>query len=171
MNSPKVLLAGLVLATGFAMTGVAQAAPQDNRCWGEAARGLAQFDSPNVGEGDHGGGMGMHSRSRNAADINGGFRNSTNFFAGAPGDTGQPRLGVGNATRDVHGVAPGDGGQGVHATNNGTQFSQVADPVTGDALATPNPDGTFTRNDTPSGGLIECSIDVEPTIPITVIGN
>ena len=76
--------------------------------------------------------MGSHSRSRNAADINGGFRNSDNPFAGDPTSDGQPRLGVGNATRTVHNAdGPRKGGQGVHAVNNSNGFTEVADAVTG----------------------------------------
>ena len=76
--------------------------------------------------------MGAHSRSQTAADNVGGFANSTNPFG-----QDQPRAGVGNVSGGFpHGVAPGDGGNGQHAVNNGQGFSTVIDPVTGEAIPT-----------------------------------
>jgi hypothetical protein len=131
---------GLCIALGCAGSAYAQsttpAAPL-NQCWGQVATGLAQYDSPNYDSTTmNGGSMGMHSRSATAADINGGFA-TTGFVQ-------QPRSGVGNVSTDVHGVAPGDGGNGQHAINNGS-LSQFIDPVT----------GTFMRG---AGEPIECSL-------------
>jgi hypothetical protein len=129
------------------------ASPQDpskggqmNRCWGEIASGLAQFDSPNVDEDDRGGGMGMHSRSGTAAAKNGGFANNPIV------PIGQPRTGVGNVSKGApHNTHPGDGGNGQHAVNNGEGFATVLDPVT----------GTPMRG---AGEPIECSLDVEQAV-------
>jgi hypothetical protein len=105
---------------------------QINQCWGQIASGLAQFDSPNVTSDMNGGGMGMHSRSSQGATNNGGFANSP--FGFGPGS----REGVGNVSAGApHNTSPGDGGNCQHAVNNGTVFSQIADPVTGTLLANP----------------------------------
>jgi hypothetical protein len=77
-----------------------------------------------------------------AADLNGGF--ATN------GLIQQPRSGVGNVSTDVHGVAPGDGGNGEHAVNNGL-LAQFIDPAT----------GSFTAG---AGQPIECSLP-DPELP------
>jgi hypothetical protein len=76
--------------------------------------------------------MGAHSRSETAADLNGGFANSTNPFG-----QNQPRSGVGNVSEDVHGVPPGDGGNGIHAANNGEILTALVNPVTGAAVTDP----------------------------------
>jgi hypothetical protein len=83
--------------------------------------------------------MGQHSRSTQAADINGGFASSDNAFGitlsdNTDGSTG--RLGVGNASaapRDVggHETAPGDGGNGQHALDNAGPLSSTLNPVNG----------------------------------------
>lgn len=133
-------------AAASLMAGMHAAAtePSDNRCWGEIAAGLAQYDSPNVTSDMNGGAMGMHSRSEQGADINGGFASS--------GFIGQPRAGVGNVSSGApHNTAPGDGGNGQHAVNNGEFFSTFIDPVT----------GTFMGG---TGEPIECSLDVDPNI-------
>lgn len=136
----------LALVCAFATESTAQTQPSDNRCWGEVVSGLAQYDSPNVTSDMHGGPMGMHSRSQEAASINGGF--ATNSIV--PVD--QPRSGVGNVSAGApHFTAPGDGGNGQHAVNNGEVFVPIIDPVT----------GTFMGG---AGEPIECSLDVEPNI-------
>jgi hypothetical protein len=77
--------------------------------------------------------MGSHSRSTTAADINGGFADSTD--GGGPtfnelNDEGNHgRDGVGNVSDDDH-AHPGDGGNGVHAESNGA-LAEVFDPVDG----------------------------------------
>jgi hypothetical protein len=101
---------------------------QNNKCWGQTASELAKQSDPSV----NGGGMGAHTRSETAADINGGFANSTNPFG-----QDQPRSGVGNVSTDVHGVHPGDGGNGIHAANNGQVLTAFANPVTGAAVTDP----------------------------------
>jgi hypothetical protein len=83
MTAPWRILSGaaaVALGLGFATT-VWAASPQDsstggqeNKCWGQTASQLGQQSDPSV----TGGGMGAHSRSETAADINGGFANSTN---------------------------------------------------------------------------------------------
>jgi hypothetical protein len=104
------------------------AEPQDNRCWGEVASQLAQAESA---DGLKGGGMGLHSRSGTAADINGGFANSDNPF----GQT-QPRAGVGNVSAGApHNTHPSEGGNGQHAANNGEGFTQLVNAVTGEPVA------------------------------------
>jgi hypothetical protein len=144
----KLFPTGLALALGLMTTGMAQAqttekpAATNNQCWGQVASQLARSDSPFVTDDMHGGGMGMHSRSGTAADKNGGFAN--NDFA--PID--QPRTGVGNVSKGApHNTAPGDGGNGQHAVNNGEGFAQIADPVTGTLI----PDG--------SGQTLNCDIE------------
>ncbi|SDB74932.1 hypothetical protein [Belnapia rosea] len=95
---------------------------QNNRCWGEAASQTAKLGDPSV----TGGGMGAHSRSATAADINGGFA-SNGFIT-------QPRNGVGNQSRipeAPHQTEPGDGGNGQHAVNN-IFLTQFINPVTGE---------------------------------------
>jgi hypothetical protein len=127
---------------------------QLNQCWGQVASQTAKLDTP---EGTSGGGMGQHSRSTQAADTNGGFANSDNGFGITfnvkedGGDAG--RAGVGNATRgSPHFAEPGDGGNGQHAINNGSDLenglglSTVLDPVTGQFL--------------PEGEVVELTCDL-----------
>lgn len=132
---------------------------QNNQCWGKVASGLAQFDSPNYDSSTmSGGGMGMHARSQTAADINGGFNSSTSLFGlhqndlkASTGNAG--RTGVGNVSAGApHNTAPGDGGNGQHAVNNGEFFSTLADPVT----------GTFMGG---TGQPIECDL-LDPSIGV-----
>ncbi|WP_166802433.1 hypothetical protein [Microvirga pakistanensis] len=131
----------LLAATGAMAAGKTQdpaVTGQNNQCWGQVASGLAQFDSPNYDASTmNGGGMGMHARSQTGADINGGFNSTTSVFGihqtdlKASGDNAG-RAGVGNVSAGFpHNTAPGDGGNGQHATNNGEFFSTIADPVTG----------------------------------------
>jgi hypothetical protein len=86
--------------------------------------------------------MGQHSKDNQAKGTT--FRDNPLFGGTAEGG----RSGIGNGTADVngpHGVAPGDGGLGAHAINNGTTttdgvdflgglgFSVIANPITGGA--------------------------------------
>ena len=102
MIASKLFVACVALAAGIAMSGAAQAAPQDNQCWGKVASGLAQFDSPNKTSDMKGGSMGMHSKSTQAANITGGFASDSNAFGitfnteNADGNHG--RQGVGNVS-------------------------------------------------------------------------
>jgi hypothetical protein len=103
------------------------------------ASNTAQLDADDT-EGS-GGGMGRHSRSTEAADINGGFANSDNAFGiefntKDDGDDAG-RLGVGNATQsDPHNEdSPSDGGNGRHATNN-ADLASVINPVDGQLTTT-----------------------------------
>lgn len=116
------LLSAAVIA-GFATTAMAEThtdpVPQDNRCWGESASGLAHIEA---------GAMGQHSRSQKAP----GDSFADNFGGGTI--LTEPRQGVGNVSRGApHNTEPGDGGNGQHAVNNGTSdgFSGLIDPVTG----------------------------------------
>jgi hypothetical protein len=119
--------AAVALSVGLA-TAVSAAEPQDNRCWGEVASQLAQADSA---DGLTGGGMGLHSRSETAANINGGFANSGNPFG-----QDQPRAGVGNVSAGApHNTHPSEGGNGQHAANNGEGFTQIVNAVTGEPVA------------------------------------
>jgi hypothetical protein len=82
---------------------------QLNRCWGDVASDLAQLDTSSTGL--NGGAMGLHSMDNNTPQET--FRD---VFNG-------PRLGIGNGTAQEegpHAAAPGDGGLGEHAINNGT---------------------------------------------------
>ena len=126
-------LLGIVAAAaiaGFAPSAMAQdnthdtPVPQDNRCWGESASGLAQIEP---------GAMGQHSRSAKAPG---------DSFADAFGIQ-EPREGVGNVSKNApHNTDPGDGGNGQHAVNNGTAdgFSGLFDPVTGAFIGGGDPD-------------------------------
>jgi hypothetical protein len=102
---------------------------------------LAQLPTDSA-VGANGGGMGIHSKSANTPQDT--FRDSA---FGANGGKDGPRNGIGNASAlegGPHGVSPADGGNGVHAINNGSTltegveflngvgFSQFADPLTGD---------------------------------------
>ena len=129
--------AAVVLGLSVAGTAIAQQTPnkatndpsvggQANKCWGETASGIAKLTGL---DGTSGGGMGQHSRSATAAEKNGGFSSGD-----GPIQLPQPRQGVGSVSGDLdgpHGVHPGDGGNGVHAANNGQVFSAQLDPVTG----------------------------------------
>lgn len=152
MSASKLLLTGAILGFGLMAAGVVEAKPAatNNQCWGKVASGLAQFDSPYVTDDMNGGGMGMHSRASQGATNNGGFANSD--FGFGPG----PRDGVGNVSAGApHNTAPGDGGNGQHAVNNGEFFSTIADPVTGTIL-TPG---------SPTGGTIECDLLDQNIVP------
>jgi hypothetical protein len=75
--------------------------------------------------------MGQHSRSTQAANTNGGFASDDNAF-GITFNVDGGRQGVGNVSKgSPHNVHPGDGGNGVHAANNGQVFAASLDPVTG----------------------------------------
>jgi hypothetical protein len=108
---------------------------QDNKNWGTVASNLARL--PTDGSDGTGGAMGQHTRSTEAADINGGFANSENgfdiTFNEENEDGNHGRDGVGNVTRDVHHAQPGDGGNGQHALNNAGLAGQL-DPITGEAV-------------------------------------
>lgn len=152
MARPIRMLSGacaMALGLGFSTAAWAQQDPntggQLNKCWGQVASQTAKLDTP---DGTSGGGMGQHSRSTQAANTNGGFASDSNGFGITfnvkedGGDAG--RAGVGNATRgSPHFAEPGDGGNGQHAINNGSDLenglglSTVLDPVTGQFL----PDG------------------------------
>lgn len=130
---------------GFISTAVAQdnthtdPVPQDNRCWGEAASGLAQIES---------GAMGQHSRSAKAPG---------DSFADGVIPITEPRSGVGNVSSGApHNTEPGDGGNGQHGVNNGTVFSSLVDPVTGEPAS-----GDSDRIPLPDG----CSTGLQPNVP------
>ncbi len=118
----------VALALGGAASAHAQSsgnkpAATNNQCWGQIASQLAKMSDTSV----TGGGMGAHSRSETAANNNGGFANSTNPFG-----QNQPRQGVGNVSSGApHNTAPGDGGNGQHAVNNGEFFATIVNPVSG----------------------------------------
>jgi hypothetical protein len=149
MTAPWRMLCGVsavAFCLGIAGTAWAQQDPntggQLNQCWGQIASQTAKLDTP---EGTSGGGMGQHSRSTQAANNNGGFAANNEEFGpngfGIEFNTDGGRLGVGNATRGApHFAEPGDGGNGQHAINNGSDvenglgLSTVLDPVTGDFL-------------------------------------
>jgi hypothetical protein len=132
----------LALVAGVTTGGVAQVtgerAEQDssvtgqlNKCWGQVASQTAKLATP---EGTNGGGMGQHSRSTQAANTNGGFASDDNAF-GIQFNVDGGRQGIGNASADTDGFHrehPGDGGNGVHAINNGGQLSLLLNPVTGE---------------------------------------
>jgi hypothetical protein len=139
-------VSAVAFCLGIAGTAWAQQDPntggQLNQCWGQIASQTAKLDTP---EGTSGGGMGQHSRSTQAANNNGGFAANNEEFGpngfGIEFNTDGGRLGVGNATRGApHFAEPGDGGNGQHAINNGSDvenglgLSTVLDPVTGDFL-------------------------------------
>jgi hypothetical protein len=147
------LAAGLSLGAGGAS---AQAVPTErvqqdpavtgqlNQAWGQTASKTAKLDTP---EGTNGGALGQHSRSTEAANLNGGFASDDNAFGitfnvkDADGNAG--RQGVGNVSADAQGphqTAPGDGGNGQHAINNGGTFASLLNPVSGEA--TPAAGGT-----------------------------
>jgi hypothetical protein len=143
-------MSAIVLGLGLA-TSTWAASPQDpkqggqlNECWGQVASQTAKLDTP---DGTSGGGMGQHVRSTQAADINGGFASDNGFgitFNVKEDGGNAGRLGVGNATRSApHFDEPGDGGNGQHAINNGSDsdnglgLSNVLDPVTGQFTAEP----------------------------------
>jgi hypothetical protein len=140
MPAPRrMLFAASALALGLSTaTSLWAASPQDpstggqlNRCWGNIASQTAQLDTP---EGTSGGGMGQHSRSTEAADQNGGFANSDNGFGitfnvKEEDETNAGREGVGNVSAQDH-DEPGDGGNGLHAINNGSAAGRL-DPVDG----------------------------------------
>lgn len=129
---------GALCALGMMSPAMAQA--PGGSCWGKAASGTAKLDTP---DGTSGGGMGQHSRSTQAADMNGGFANSNNSFGisfndgnttggtGFGGNNGNGRRGVANQTRTLGVDGPGGGiGNAEHAEAN-IGASQVLNPVTG----------------------------------------
>jgi hypothetical protein len=143
MTASRLFLASVILAAGFATAAQAQVTQDPdtggnlNHCWGDIASQTAKLESPNPTS--KGGGMGQHSRSSQAADINGGFAatddltgNQLNIEFNTKVDGGNAgREGVGNVSRGApHSTHPGDGGNGQHAINNG-QFAAALDPTTG----------------------------------------
>jgi hypothetical protein len=131
----KTLAATLVLGTslGMATSAWAQASNtpetggQLNKCWGQVASQTAQLDTP---DGTSGGGMGQHSRSTQAANINGGFAADGNGF-NIQFNVDGGRDGVGNVSAgENHNTHPGDGGNGQHAINN-AGLAETLNPVTG----------------------------------------
>ncbi len=101
---------------------------QLNQCWGQTASQVAKLDTSGVDA--NGGGMGIHSRA--AAGQGETFGDAFGF------NTDGGRIGVGNVSGGApHNTAPGDGGNGQHAINNGTDtanglgFSNIIDPLTG----------------------------------------
>jgi hypothetical protein len=139
LSGAAAVALGLGLASA-AWAGQTTRAEQDpavpgnlNKCWGQIASQTAKLDTP---DGTNGGAFGQHSRSTQAANINGGF---------AAGDAGirfnedGGRQGVGNVSADVeqrHNTSPGDGGNGVHAINNAAATAAI-NPVTGDRVTSP----------------------------------
>ncbi len=136
--------AAVALSIGLASAAWAKQDPEVtgrlNECWGQIINQTAKLETP---EGTKGGAMGQHVRATRAADMNGGFANSNNGFGitfnelNAEGNHG--RAGVGNATRGApHFAEPGDGGNGQHAINNGSDtangegLSIILNPVTGE---------------------------------------
>lgn len=124
--------------------------PPGNSDWGTVASNTAQLDTDfaetDTGEDAKGGGMGQHSRSTQAANINGGFAGQDvdgdgdggnafgiEFNTDSDGDGDNGRLGVGNATRSAphNEDSPSDGGQGRHATNN-ADAAETLNPTNGD---------------------------------------
>ena len=105
---------------------------QGNRDWGTVISNTAQLDTSDIttddGSDAKGGGMGLHARSTQAANNNGGF---TEQDTDGDGDNG--RLGVGNATRSAphNEESPSAGGNGRHATNN-VEASATLNPLNGD---------------------------------------
>ena len=139
----------LAAGVSLAVSATAQAAPTErvqqdpavtgqlNQAWGQTASKTAKLDTP---EETNGGGMGQHSRSTTAANNNGGFASNDNAFGitfNVKDDDGNAgRQGVGNVSADAqapHHTAPGDGGNGQHAINNGGTFASLLNPVTGEA--------------------------------------
>lgn len=151
----EVLLGAAVVALSVGLAGAAGAGGQLNKCWGDITQQQAKLPTP---DGTKGGARGQHARSTTAADKNGGFANSGNdfgiFFNELNADGNHGRAGVGNASSGPpHANLPGDpqlsqgeilgnGGNGQHAINNGTDtvnglaFSNTLNPTT----------GTFTTN-------------------------
>jgi hypothetical protein len=151
--------AAVALGLSVAATSMAQESPQAtndpavggqlNQCWGQIASQVAKLDTP---DGTSGGGMGQHSRSTQAANTNGGFASDSNGF-GIQFNVDGGRTGVGNVSKgSPHNSHPGDGGNGQHAINNGSDtengagFSTILDPVTGQFL--------------PEGEVVELTCDI-----------
>lgn len=142
MTHPWRMLSGaaaLALGLGLATTAWAaqvERVEQDpavhgnlNKCWGQVASQTAKLDTP---DGTNGGALGQHSRSTQAANINGGFAATGNGF-NIQFNVDGGRDGVGNASADVdgfHHTNPGDGGNGQHAMNN-AGLAETLNPVTG----------------------------------------
>ena len=155
MRSTRAAVAPVVLGL-FLIGSPAYAEPgegQGNSDWGQVASNTAQLDTSHSttddGDDANGGGMGQHSRSTEAANINGGF---TAQDTDGDGDGGNAfdiefnvkedgedagRLGVGNATRSAphNEECTCDGGNGQHALNN-AEAAATLDPVTGDLTET-----------------------------------
>jgi len=159
-------------------SGTSATGPQMNRCWGEMASQLAQLPT-DTAVGAHGGGMGIHSKSANTPQDT--FRDSA---FGANGGKDGPRNGIGNASsmavpNGPHATSTADGGNGVHAINNGSTltegvdfldgigFSAAADPLTGKLTAL----GAAALNLPPSLGTAEpvdtlrCSLEQPVPVP------
>lgn len=131
----ELLSATLVLGAGLGMAASAWAQASNtpetggqlNQCWGQIASQTAQLDTP---DGTSGGGMGQHSRSTQAANLNGGFAATGNGF-GIQFNVDGGRDGVGNVSAgENHNTHPGDGGNGQHAINN-AGLAEALNPVTG----------------------------------------
>jgi hypothetical protein len=143
VRRPLTVLA--VITTAGLLGSPASAAPGDagNRDWGKVASNTAQLDTSHAtaddGSDANGGAMGQHSRSTEAANINGGFAGQDTDGDGDGGNafgiefnTDGGRQGVGNVSSGPpHNTDPGDGGNGVHAINNANAAGTL-DPVTGD---------------------------------------
>lgn len=123
---------------------------QGNRDWGKVISNTAQLDTSGIttddGSDAKGGGMGLHARSTQAANNNGGFTEQDTdgdgdggnafgieFNTDSDGDGDNGRLGVGNATRSAphNEESPSAGGNGRHATNN-VEASATLNPLNGD---------------------------------------
>jgi hypothetical protein len=123
---------------------------QGNSDWGKVISNTAQLDTSGIttddGSDAKGGGMGLHARSTQAANNNGGFTEQDTdgdgdggnafgieFNTDSDGDGDNGRLGVGNATRSAphNEECTCDGGNGRHATNNATA-SETLNPLNGD---------------------------------------
>jgi hypothetical protein len=120
---------------------------QDNQCWGNVASQLAKI------------GMGDHSKSAKAP--------GTTFADNPIIGIEEPRNGVGNQSRipgAPHQTEPGDGGNGVHATNNAILTDPALSPFNGFALDPVT--GVFVNADTvnPDHVLTPCE-GVTSTLP------
>jgi hypothetical protein len=138
----NILCTGLCAATLFltatgAMAGKKTQDPstggQLNQCWGQIASQVAKLDTSGVDA--NGGGMGVHTRAANGQGTT--FGDAFGFNTRNE-DGNKGRTGVGNVSAgQPHNTAPGDGGNGQHAINNGTDtenglgFSNIIDPLTG----------------------------------------
>jgi hypothetical protein len=123
-----LLLIGTVGAMAGKKTQDPSTGGQLNQCWGQIASQIAKLDTSGVDA--NGGGMGVHTRAASGQ--------GTTFGDAFGFNTGGGRTGVGNVSAgQPHNTAPGDGGNGQHAINNGTDtenglgFSNIINPLTG----------------------------------------